>query len=175
MELQKTCCFTGHRPAHLPWKYDEGTELCLYCKAMLAVEIERAYLEGYRRFLSGMAMGMDLIFAEAVLACQSVHPEVSLDAVIPCKDQTKGWHPDQIERYQKILDYIGPNHQILIQQRRTRSCMIRRDQYMVNQSQRIIAVYDGYSAGGTKYTLGYALKKKLEAVIIDPYTMEVKR
>lgn len=175
MEVWKTCCFTGHRPARLPWKYDEGTELCLYCKAMLAVEIERAYLEGYRRFLSGMAMGMDLICAEAVLACQSVHSDVLLEAIIPCENQTKGWPHDQVERHRRILDYIGPNHQILMQSQRTRHCMLRRDQYMVNQSQRIIAVYDGYSAGGTKYTLGYALQKKLETVIIDPYTMEIRR
>lgn len=175
MELWKTCCFTGHRPPHLPWGNDEGKGLCLSCKAVLAEEIERAYLEGYRRFLSGMAMGADLICAEAVLACQLVHPEVRLEAVIPCADQTKGWPDRQVQRYQEILEQIGPNRQILIQQQRTRNCMLRRDQYMVNQSQRIIALYDGRSSGGTKFTLGYALQKQLETVIIDPYTLEIQR
>lgn len=175
MQEWKTCCFTGHRPNRLPWKTDESDAACLYFKAVLALEVERAYREGYRRFLTGMAQGADLICAEAVMACQTVHPEIQLNAVIPCLDQTKGWSKKQKQRYQSILDWIGINGQILVQQERTRDCMLRRDRYMVNQSQRIIAIYDGKSRGGTGYTLGYAMEKKLETVIIDPFTMTIVR
>ncbi|MCD7837995.1 MAG: DUF1273 domain-containing protein [Clostridiales bacterium] len=171
----KTCCFTGHRPNHLPWGKDETKFLCVSCKEHLAIEIERAYLAGFRRFLCGMAMGGDLLFAEAVLACGKLHPDLRLEAVIPCLDQTKGWPQAQVQRYQTILEKIPSDRQILIQPERTRSSMLRRDRYMVNQSQRIIALYDGKSKGGTRYTLSYALKQELETVIIDPYTMETIR
>ncbi|MCD7821470.1 MAG: DUF1273 domain-containing protein [Clostridiales bacterium] len=173
MERYKTCCFTGHRPNHLPWGKDETQPLCVACKERLAIEVELAYLEGFRRFLCGMAMGGDLLLAEAVLAYGKLHPDLRLDAVIPCLDQTRGWPQEQIERYQHILEQIPPSRQILIQPERTRDCMLRRDRYMVNQSQRIIALYDGKSKGGTQYTLSFALKMQLETVIIDPYTAEV--
>ncbi len=175
MELSKTCCFTGHRPNHLPWGEDETHPLCVSCKERLAVEIELAYQAGFRRFLCGMAMGGDLLFAEAVLACGNTHANLLLDAAIPCLDQTKGWPPEQVQRYQRILEQIPANRQILIQPERTRNCMLRRDRYMVNQSQRVIALYDGKSTGGTQYTLGYALKKGLETTIINPYTLETIR
>lgn len=164
----KTCCFTGHRPQHLPWGTDETTREALLCRELLAHCVEWAWEEGFCQFLCGMAEGADLMFAEAVLACQTVHPEVVLTAVIPCADQTKGWRLEQQQRYQHILDIIGSEHRILIQQERTRGCMLRRDRYMVNQSSLIIALYDGKSRGGTQYTLGYALHKQMASLMIDP-------
>ena len=32
MDRAKTCCFTGHRPEKLPWRYDEGDSRCLALK-----------------------------------------------------------------------------------------------------------------------------------------------
>ena len=29
---QESCCFTGHRPAKLPWRYDESDPRCLRLK-----------------------------------------------------------------------------------------------------------------------------------------------
>lgn len=172
---EKTCCFTGHRPNRLPWGEQEDRSDALACKALLAMEIEQAWQDGYRCFFSGMALGADLIFAEAVLACQMVHPDVTLMAAIPCEDQTRGWPLDQKERYQNILNSIGPQNTILVQQQRTKGCMLRRDRFMVRHSQRIIALYDGSSTGGTYYTLGYAMEQKLETVIIDPISLQTQR
>ena len=171
----KICCFTGHRPKGLPWGEDESAPGCMAAKALLAQEVERAWQEGYRTFVSGMAMGGDLYFAEAVMACQMVHRDIVLMAAIPCPDQTRGWPREQAERYQRILNWIGPDHQVLVQNQYTRDCMLRRDEYMVDQSQRIIALYDGRSSGGTRYTLECAMKKGLESIIIDPYTLKVFR
>lgn len=171
----KTCCFTGHRPNHLPWGEQEDSFAALTCKMRLAEEIERAWQEGYRHFLCGVAQGADLMFAEGVLACQMVHPDVKLIAAIPCSDQTNGWKKEQIARYQSILAAIGAENCILIQQEWTKGCMLRRDRYMVNQSQRIIALYNGTSRGGTKYTLGYAMQQGLDYVIIDPNDLTVQR
>lgn len=170
----RTCCFTGHRPSHLPWRDRENAMQALSCQAVLAEEIERAWQRGYRRFLCGMAQGADLMFAEAVLACRMVHPDIVLTAAIPCEDQTKDWKAHDIRRYQDILQAIGPENCILVQQKRTKECMLRRDRYMVNHAQGIIALYDGRSRGGTQYTLAYALEKKLEYVIIDPVELSLQ-
>ena len=37
-----SCCFTGHRPAKLPWRTDESDERCLRLKARLREVIARA-------------------------------------------------------------------------------------------------------------------------------------
>ena len=41
-----SCCFTGHRPAKLPWGTDEGDERCLRLKARLREVIARAVEDG---------------------------------------------------------------------------------------------------------------------------------
>lgn len=62
-----TCCFTGHRPQSLPWKFNEQDERCLKMKERLRNEIIKAIKNGYKTFISGMALGFDMICAEIVL------------------------------------------------------------------------------------------------------------
>ena len=38
---------------------------------------------------------------------------------------------------------------------------------MVDRSSLLLAVYDGTPAGGTMYTLGYAMNRGLRTVILD--------
>ena len=54
-----SCCFTGHRPAKLPWGTDESDERCLRLKARLREVIARAVEDGYTHFICGMAEGCD--------------------------------------------------------------------------------------------------------------------
>ena len=48
---QSACCFTGHRPAKLPWGYDESDERCRALKAKLCAAAESAILEGTEHFI----------------------------------------------------------------------------------------------------------------------------
>ena len=58
---QISCCFTGHRPGKLPWRYDEEDRRCLSLKRRIADAVDAAYEEGCRHFLCGMALGLSLI------------------------------------------------------------------------------------------------------------------
>lgn len=62
-----TACFTGHRSQKLPWKFDEQDKRCLIMKDTLKKEIVKALNRGYRTFLTGMALGFDMICAETLL------------------------------------------------------------------------------------------------------------
>lgn len=168
MDTNKACCFTGPRPKNLPWGSQESALLCRRTREVLALAIEYAWQDGYRQFYSGMAQGIDLIAAELVLQSRELHPDIELVAAIPCAGQAKRWRREQVERYCKILDQCAPENIHVLAPAYTKSCMQVRDRYMVDHCQRIIAVYDGKSGGGTEYTLTYALQKKLEKVIIDP-------
>ena len=165
MSRETTCCFTGHRPGKLPWGEDEWDDRCVALKDRLTREVERAYDQGMRHFLCGMAQGADLYFCEAVLAFRRVHPEVRIEAAIPCPGQASRWPAPQRERWTRLVAQC--DLETLVQPDYTPSCMARRNRYMVERSSMIIAVYDGMP-GGTRQTLAYALREGLRLVQIDP-------
>lgn len=166
MDRETTCCFTGHRPDKLPWGSREEDPRCLAAKKRLGEALERAYEDGYRHFMCGMARGGDLYFAEAVIALREKYPEVTLEGVRPCENQADSWPEGEKARYWSILDRC--NYETLVQHSYDHYCMMRRNRYMVDRSTRLIALYNGEPRGGTAQTLAYALRKKLETHILDP-------
>ena len=155
---QESCCFTGHRPAKLPWRYDETDVRCMALKERIRDAVEAAYEEGYRHFLCGMAQGCDLYFCEAVLALRQQHPDVTVEAALPCPTQADSWPAAQRERYRRLVKAC--DYETMVSAQYSSSCMLRRDRYMVDHASLLIAAFDG-SAGGTRYTVEYALKRGL--------------
>lgn len=168
MQERKACCFTGHRPNHLPWGLNEQHILCRKTREAIALCIEYAYQDGFRLFYTGMAQGIDLVAAETVLHCKKLHPDIELAAAIPYAGHARSWSGDELERYCSILSQCREGNIHILAPAYARWCLITRDRYMVDHSQRLIAVYDGKSSGGTQYTLSYAMQQKIETVIIDP-------
>ena len=159
-----TCCFTGHRPAKLPWGDNEEDQRCLALKRRIADAVEAAYEEGFRHFLCGMAMGCDLYFAEAVLALRDRGGEVTLEAAIPYPGQADRWPAAWRERYRKVLERC--DYETVVQAEYSSGCMFRRNRYMVDHSALVIAVYNG-EGGGTRQTLEYAISQKVPFVDIE--------
>ena len=165
MDKEKTCCFTGHRPDKLPWGEKESDPRCRRLKESIAQAAEEAYESGIRHFISGMARGADLYFAEAVLALRGRRGDVLLECARPCETQADSWPKAERVRYQSILDRC--DYETLVQHNYDRFCMLRRNRYMVDRSSRLIAVYNGAPKGGTFQTLAYAMKKGLTIHTID--------
>lgn len=158
---QETCCFTGHRPAKLPWRYDESDPRCAALKRRIADAVESAYEEGYRHFLCGMAMGCDLYFCECVLALREVCPEVTVEAALPCPTQADAWPEEARARYRRLV--AACDFETMVSAQYSPSCMQRRDRYMVDHSSLLIAAFDG-TAGGTRYTMEYAMRRGVTVV-----------
>ena len=158
---QESCCFTGHRPGKLPWRYNEFDPRCLKLKRRIADAVELAYEQGFRHFLCGMAMGCDLYFCEAVLALRERHPDVTVEAAIPCPTQADAWPPAQRERYDRLV--AACDFETMVSGQYTSTCMLRRDRYLVDHASLLIAAFDGTS-GGTRYTVEYALNQGLAIV-----------
>lgn len=159
-----TCCFTGHRPAKLPWGGDERDPRCLSLKQSILRELERLYRQGYRHFICGMALGCDLYFAEAVLTLKERYPLITLEAALPFPGQAERWSAANRGRWQSILSRC--DLETVVQEEYDRWCMLRRDRYMVSRSSAILAAFDD-TPGGTKYTLDCAAKEGLEIFLLN--------
>jgi len=162
---QESCCFTGHRPTKLPWRFREDDPRCIVLKQRIADAVDMAYEEGYRHFLCGMALGCDQYFCEAVLALREIHSDVTVEAAIPCPSQPDGWAEKDRQRWRRLVDAC--DYETLVQDHYDAQCMLRRNRYMVNHASLLIAVYDG-CGGGTRHTMEYAMRQKVNIVDIPP-------
>lgn len=140
------CCFTGHRPEKL--RVPETK-----VKAALKTEIRAAISEGYTVFISGMARGVDLWAAELVLDLREGGEAIRLICAVPYLGVERRWEENWREKYRRVLEradlvrYICPGY--------SKSCFQLRNQWMVDHSSRVIAVYNG-AGGGTRSTVEYA-------------------
>ena len=151
------CCFTGHRPEKLLLIDSEIIK-------ELEKEICRAVADGFTTFISGMARGVDIWAAEIVLKPPKKNKQIHLICASPYEGFETRWSADWQKRYRKIMkkaDYVkfvSPSY--------SPACFQIRNEYMVNHSNRVIAVYNG-EAGGTRNTLNYAKKKGIEIIVIE--------
>lgn len=160
---QISCSFSGHRPEKLPWGDNERDERCLALKAAMDEMVRKAYDDGYRHFICGMARGCDTYFCEAVLRLRDRVQDITLEAAIPCPGQCSRWTAEQQQRYHDLLERC--NYRTVVQEKYDAGCMHRRNRYMVDHSMLLIAVHDG-SPGGTRYTIEYALRHRRNVLVL---------
>lgn len=141
----KTCAFTGHRVV------EEDFSL-----KTLKKEVENIVKRGVETFYVGMAMGFDLYAAEVVLSLKRKYKNLKLIACIPCYNQEKNFTLKDKKRYVKILKKV--DEQTLISQTYYRGCMQKRDMYMADNADVLIA-YLRKPTGGTAFTVNYFTKK----------------
>ena len=127
----KTCCVTGHRD--LP--QNEINKI----KAALEHEIDAAVTDGFTCFMSGFADGVDQYFAELVLERKQTNPALELIAVIPYRKRLDSLNKKT--RTRELLEACADV--VVIQEKYLPSVYSHRNRYMVEHSDRVIAVYDG--------------------------------
>ena len=136
---EKTCCVTGHR--------DIPEDRIAYVEQELRREVQAAIENGFTRFISGFAEGVDLMFAAIVAEEKARRPGLFLEAAIPYPGRLKS-KDQQFQKLLKACDGIK-----VVCNTYSKSCFTRRNRYMVAESQRVIAVYDGRERGGTLFTM----------------------
>ena len=150
------CCVTGHRPKGFPFERSWYEPLYIKYVDMLALEIENLFNEGYNHFVVGMAEGADLDFARAVLNNKGANDNVVLEAVPYPKEVVKRI-TEQAREYQDILARCDRIH--TVSDHYFKGCMQKRNRYMVDKSDIVIAIWNGREEGGTWYTIKYARSK----------------
>lgn len=161
----KKICFTGYRPYKLPFKICDSDEHynAFYKRAsdLITAQIEL----GNSYYISGMAQGADLILGGIVLNLKKTYSNIFLECALPFPGQSDNWQTDYKEHYQMILK--GCDKITVLSQKYSINSFYLRNRYMVDNSDIVIAVFDG-KKGGTKYTCDYATKKGKQVLILNP-------
>lgn len=166
MGIETTCCFTGHRPNKLHG-YDPKTEGNQKMLWKLRDEIVN-HIETYNveTFISGMALGIDMWAARIVLKLKEIYPSIKLVAAVPCKNQTNKWAEKSKKEWNYIIEKCNDVHYVS-KEEYTAWCMQKRNEWMVDNSDYVIAVWDG-SKGGTGNCVKYAQKQIKYITTIKP-------
>ena len=161
--MNKTCCFTGHRPNKL-FGYD-----LLVPQYQTLAKLVYGYCEflyskrGVRNFISGGALGFDTVAFFAVNSLKLRHPDVRNILAIPFVGQENAWRSeldkDRYNRMKSLADSV-----VLVEnldQYKSTSIpgkLNQRNLYMVDNSDFVIACWNG-TTGGTCNCLKYAHSK----------------
>ena len=156
--------FTGYRPEKLPF-FSEDDPMCKDLKNRLSKQIKKLIEDGADEFFSGMARGVDIWAAEAVLELKRTYPDIKLTAVIPCPEQADSWSREDGDRYHGILEVC--DKKLVISPHYSKGCMQKRNKALVDTCDILVAVFDGQS-GGTKQTVAYAESKGRKTIVIPP-------
>ena len=141
-----TVAFTGHRT------YDGERN------DALTAAVRRAYCDGYRIFLTGMALGFDMAAGECVSALKREFSDIRLVCVIPFAGQERSFGIDGRSRYSRLVA-AADEVVVLADGYYPRAYHVRND-YLVDNASSVIAYFDG-SAGGTGYTVHRAVQSGL--------------
>lgn len=153
---QHRCCFTGHRPERLGMPEIEVI-------SGLKKGIRQAIADGFQTFISGMARGVDLWAAEIVLELRDEGAAIRLICASPYTGFESRWSREWQERYRGVMEqadlvrFICPGY--------SRDCFQRRNEWMVNHSVRVIAVYNGQPSG-TRNTIEYARRCGVPVILL---------
>lgn len=138
-----SAAFTGHR------FYDFSQRE--FIQERLTSAISEAYDHGIRNFISGFALGIDLMAAQLVQSLKCDLPGISLTAAIPFEGQAERYNIYDKRVYGRLLELA--DKVIVLSDCYYPRCFLDRDEFMVENASYLIAYYDGREKGGTYYTV----------------------
>ncbi len=150
---------TGHRPSKLNNEYDLDGPVSFYIKN----EITEAFrVLKPTEAITGMALGVDQLFALI-----AINAGIKVHAAIPCANHDSRWPRKSRELYQKILSDPLVEVYMVDDGPYAPWKMQKRNEYMVDRCDKLIAVWDG-TDGGTANCIGYAQEVGATILRIDP-------
>lgn len=156
-------CVTGHRPKTMGWGYDLTSEKWVRLQDVLK-GILRA--SGCKTAWTGMALGVDTVFARAVLDLKAEGVPIRLCCAVPFRGQESKWREENVHEYRSIL--ARADETVIVNQGGYAGWkMTDRDRFMVDRSRLVIAVWNG-SGSGTGRCAAYASGSGKRVLRVDP-------
>lgn len=157
-------CATGHRPNKLGWGYDYSNPSWIKVKGI----VKQYFIDwGVEEVWSGMALGFDIVVALAVLELKKEGYDIKLNCAIPCRNHSCKWPQESVDLYDSILEQA--DSVVLVTDAEYKPYMMqKRNEFMVDQSNKVLALWDG-SKGGTGNCVEYALSKSKPVTVVTPF------
>jgi uncharacterized phage-like protein YoqJ len=149
---------TGHRPHKIGREYDLKGPNTEFIKAAMYNWLDENKPE---KIISGMALGVDQIWA----IC-GIRRNIPVIAAIPCANHSSKWPKKSQELYEMILGLRGVSTHFVSSEPYSIFSMQERNRWMVDNSDILVAVWDG-SKGGTANCVEYAKEAGKEIFRID--------
>lgn len=166
--MKRILTVTGHRPSKLGkelynWRTTESEQ---YINTFIN-QIHNYYVDhGELICRSGMALGVDTMFAIAALRLKKRGYNIELECCIPCSNHSSRWLPDSVKVYNQILEHAD-KITFVSNKPYSPTCMQDRNKYMVNGCDFVLAIWDG-TPGGTSNCVSYAKSQGKQINIINP-------
>ncbi|MFI3320100.1 MAG: SLOG family protein [Rikenellaceae bacterium] len=160
---EKTIAFTGNRNLTSPDGRPLNELKAAICNRLMEL-LEREYLDnGINTFISGMALGFDLLCATVVVELKRKYPEIRLVAALPFIEQADKYSEADKAQYRHLIDQAdftiavgGYTH--------TNQAYHDRNDFMLTNASKIIAYHNGKARSGTGSTLRKAGEQCVEVV-----------
>ena len=146
-----TCAVTGHRV--LPPDFDDE---------ILKTQLEKIEKSGYKAFLVGMALGFDTRCFSALENLRDEGADIKIYSVIPCLDQSERFNRRDKELYDKMIS--AADGKVILYQSYTKDCMLRRNDFMLENCSLVYSYFNGIHRGGTFYTVNKAKERGLDII-----------
>lgn len=147
---------TGHRPDRCGgWTVPNEKSI------KIKEELSKIFKEKDAQIvITGMALGSDMYASEV-----AIDMNIGLWAAVPCDDQDLLWNKEQREKYKNLINAcsnvinVSPGYYQPYK-------MMKRNEWIVDNCDEMVAVWDGKNSGGTYKTIEYAKKENKNCRII---------
>jgi uncharacterized phage-like protein YoqJ len=153
---------TGHRPDKL-WGYDLKNPNYKILHDKIVATLKE---HDVTHCISGMALGVDTVFAIAVINLKKEIPNIILECAIPCLNHDSQWQAESRKMYANILNKAEIVTQVS-NEKYNPWLMQKRNEYMVDKCDKLLAVWNG-TTGGTHNCIKYAKSKGKEIILLNP-------
>jgi len=163
------CAFTGPRPQSLPFRCHEDDPAYDDLTQRMIKEVVELCEQGVNEYYCGMALGADLLCCEIALSMKESYPNVTVNAVVPFRGQADKWSCEEQAWYKKLLKQCDTA--VCLQEEYTEDCLLKRNRYLVDQSDLLVAICDPEKIplrSGTGATVRYAQSKGKQIIFISP-------
>lgn len=161
---EKTVAFTGHRTL-MTADGNPDANLENVIRTELSFCLEDCYKEGKNTFISGLAVGWDMLCAEEVLKLKAKHSDVILIAAIPFMGQELMYCNINKQRYKRIYE-SADYREFINDSGYDRDAYHNRNDWMIANCSEMIAYFNGKPRSGTSSTVRKASKSGVEILNI---------
>lgn len=156
---------TGHRPNDGLGGYNIPNPIYNY----VCSEMENFFIKHkVTKVISGMALGGDQYAANVAIKLN-----IPVLAAIPFVGQEKAWPENSQKLYFALLKKCS--EKVIVSEGGYAAYKMQiRNEFIVNNSNEILAIYTGKQSGGTFNCIQYAIKNNKKINIIDPNKYELR-